>query len=144
MDFFKPPIVLIHGLWMTPLSWEYWIPYFEKEGFEVHAPGWPGVDGRTHEEIRADPKPISLHRIEDIVDHYETYIRKLAEPPIIIGHSFGGLFAQNTIIARTWRTWNRCVPCAASGDHLHFAKHNKNGDAHIHPPATLGRDSTDL
>ncbi|KAI3557856.1 arylesterase [Colletotrichum cuscutae] len=94
MDFFKPPIVLIHGLWMTPLSWEYWIPYFQKEGFEVHAPGWPGVDGRTHEEICADPKPISLHRIEDIVDHYETYIKKLAEPPIIIGHSFGGLFAQ--------------------------------------------------
>ncbi|GKT92135.1 alpha/beta hydrolase [Colletotrichum tofieldiae] len=94
MDFFKPPIVLIHGLWMTPLSWEHWIPFFQKRGFEVHAPGWPGVDGRTHEEIRADPKPIALHRIEDIVDHYEAYIKKLPEPPIIIGHSFGGLFAQ--------------------------------------------------
>ncbi|KAK6217279.1 arylesterase [Colletotrichum tabaci] len=93
-DFFRPPIVLIHGLWMTPLSWERWVPFFQKRGFEVHAPGWPGVDGRTEEEIRSDPKPLALHRIQDIVDHYEAYIRKLPEAPIIIGHSFGGLFAQ--------------------------------------------------
>ncbi|OLN92753.1 hypothetical protein CCHL11_06770 [Colletotrichum chlorophyti] len=94
MDLIKPPVLLIHGLWMTPLSWEYWIPFFEQRGYEVHAPGWPGVEGRTHEEIRADPNPIGLHRIEDIVDHYQAYIRKLSEPPIIIGHSFGGLFTQ--------------------------------------------------
>ncbi|KAK2046720.1 arylesterase [Colletotrichum somersetense] len=94
MDFTKPPIVFIHGLWVTPLSWEYWTLFFRKRGFEVHAPGWPGVDGRTHEEIHADPKAIALHRIEDIVDHYAAYIQKLPEPPIVIGHSFGGLFAQ--------------------------------------------------
>ncbi|WYZ43964.1 hypothetical protein EsH8_VII_000400 [Colletotrichum jinshuiense] len=94
MDFIKPPILLIHGLWMTPMCWEYWIPFFEKKGFEVHAPGWPGVDGRTHEEIRADPEPVALYRIEDIVDYYEAIIKKLPEPPIIISHSFGGLFAQ--------------------------------------------------
>jgi hypothetical protein len=25
-------IVLIHGLWMTPLSWEHWVDRFEARG----------------------------------------------------------------------------------------------------------------
>jgi pimeloyl-ACP methyl ester carboxylesterase len=32
--------------------------------------------------------------IGQIVDHYEKLIRALPEPPILIGHSFGGLFTQ--------------------------------------------------
>jgi hypothetical protein len=38
-------IVLIHGLWMTPLSWEHWIERYEARGFRVFAPAWPGMDG---------------------------------------------------------------------------------------------------
>ena len=38
-------IVLIHGLWMTPLSWDYWIDRYEARGFRVLAPAW---DGRRH------------------------------------------------------------------------------------------------
>ena len=26
-------IVLIHGLWLTPLSWEHWVERFEGRGF---------------------------------------------------------------------------------------------------------------
>ncbi|TDZ14301.1 hypothetical protein Cob_v012778 [Colletotrichum orbiculare MAFF 240422] len=94
MDPSKPPILLIHGLWVTAEYWEYWIPYFEHRGYEVHAPEWPGIDGRTPEEVRADPKPIANKHIEEIVDYYETFIKKLLVRPVIIGHSFGGLFAQ--------------------------------------------------
>jgi non-heme chloroperoxidase len=90
----KPIIVLVHGLWMTPLSWEQWIPYLEAKGYEVLAPGWPGVDERTPEQIRANPKPMADKTMGDIVDHYASIIEKLPSPPIIIGHSFGGLFAQ--------------------------------------------------
>ncbi|KAJ5725987.1 uncharacterized protein N7483_007344 [Penicillium malachiteum] len=90
----KPSIVLIHGLWMTPLCWEYWIAYFEAKGYKVLAPGWPGIDNRTPEEIRADSKPIADQSIESIVDHYASIISTLKTPPIIIGHSFGGLFTQ--------------------------------------------------
>ncbi|KAL0934888.1 arylesterase-like protein [Colletotrichum truncatum] len=90
----KPPILLIHGLWVTAKYWEYWIPYFELLGYEVHAPEWPGINGRSPEEVRADPRSLANRDIEEIVNYYEAFINKLLSPPIIIGHSFGGLFVQ--------------------------------------------------
>ncbi|KAL6786362.1 Alpha/Beta hydrolase protein [Trichoderma sp. SZMC 28012] len=87
-------IVLIHGLWMTPLSWEYWIDRFKSKGYTVLAPGWPGVDDRTPQQIRDDPKPMANKSIDEICNHYTDIITRLPEPPIIIGHSFGGLFVQ--------------------------------------------------
>lgn len=91
----QPPhtIVLIHGLWMTPLSWEDWIDHYGYRGFRVLAPAWPGMDVDV-EELRADASGIENLGIEDIVDHYDGIIRGLDEPPIIIGHSFGGAFTE--------------------------------------------------
>jgi pimeloyl-ACP methyl ester carboxylesterase len=89
----QPPIVLIHGLWMTPRSWEHWVARYEAAGHEVHAPAWPGLD-REVEELRADPSGIEHLGIAEIVDHHEELIRGLGRAPIIIGHSFGGLFTQ--------------------------------------------------
>ena len=86
-------IVLIHGLWMTPLSWEHWIERYRERGHEVLAPAWPGMGG-TIEELRANPERIEHLGIEDIVDHYEEIIRGLDRDPIIIGHSFGGAFTE--------------------------------------------------
>jgi alpha-beta hydrolase superfamily lysophospholipase len=34
----KPTIVLIHGLWMTPRSWEHWIDRYKSRGHEVLTP----------------------------------------------------------------------------------------------------------
>ncbi|HYJ39523.1 MAG TPA: hypothetical protein VEW08_01965, partial [Steroidobacteraceae bacterium] len=28
-------IVLIHGLWMTPLSWEFWAHHYTERGYSV-------------------------------------------------------------------------------------------------------------
>jgi pimeloyl-ACP methyl ester carboxylesterase len=86
-------IVLIHGMWMTPLSWEHWAERFRQQGHEVIAPAWPGLD-REPAELRADPSPLHGLSITDVVDNYEQIIRGLDRPPIIIGHSFGGLFTQ--------------------------------------------------
>jgi pimeloyl-ACP methyl ester carboxylesterase len=90
----KPTIVLIHGLWMTPKSWDTWAERFRAAGHDVVVPGWPGVGERTPADIRRDPSALKGIGIKDIVDHYETIIRALPEAPIIMGHSFGGLFAQ--------------------------------------------------
>ena len=46
-------IVLIHGLWMSPLSWEHWIDRYTQAGFHVLAPAWPGMDG-TVAQLRAE------------------------------------------------------------------------------------------
>src|SRR5690349_2593531 len=86
-------IVLIHGLWMTPRSWELWVEYYRRPGYEVLAPAYPGLDVEV-EELRADPSPIERLTIEETVDHYDAVIRGLARPPIIIGHSFGGTLVQ--------------------------------------------------
>ena len=86
-------IVLIHGLWMTPRSWEHWISHYEAKGFTVLAPAWPGLEGEV-EALNADPSPIAGLGIAKIVDHYDAIIRGLDSPPIIMGHSFGGAFTQ--------------------------------------------------
>jgi pimeloyl-ACP methyl ester carboxylesterase len=86
-------IVLIHGLWMTPLSWEHWIDRYQSRGHKVIAPSWPGMEGDI-EQLRRDPSPFARLTIPEIVEHYEKIIRNLERPPIIMGHSFGGGFTQ--------------------------------------------------
>lgn len=87
------PIVLIHGLWMTPLSWEHWIDRYERRGHTVVAPPWPGMEAGV-EELRRDPSGIARLGVAEIVDSYEEVIGGLDSTPIIMGHSFGGLFTQ--------------------------------------------------
>jgi pimeloyl-ACP methyl ester carboxylesterase len=89
----KPPIVLIHGLWMTARSWEHWIKRYTEKGFEVVAKSWPGMDIDI-DELRRNPSSIATLGIAETVDFYEKIIRDLDSPPIIIGHSFGGLMTQ--------------------------------------------------
>jgi pimeloyl-ACP methyl ester carboxylesterase len=86
-------IVFIHGAWVTPTCWEPFSGYFSERGFATIAPAWPGKE-RPIEAIRADPSPLVGVGIAEIVDHYERIVRALPEPPILIGHSFGGLFVQ--------------------------------------------------
>lgn len=85
-------IVLIHGMWMTPRSWDNWVDHYHDRGYRAIAPGWPGV--KDPEETRLDPSALKGLGLRTIVDHYEEIIRGLERPPIIIGHSFGGLTTQ--------------------------------------------------
>jgi alpha-beta hydrolase superfamily lysophospholipase len=86
-------IVLIHGLWMTPLSWEHWIERFKARGYKVLAPAWPGMDIEI-EQLRQDTSAVDDLGIEEIIDSYDSTIRALETPPIIMGHSFGGAFTE--------------------------------------------------
>ena len=53
-----------------------------------------GVDDRDVEAIRRDASALEGLGIREIADHYETIVRGLDQPPIIMGHSFGGLVTQ--------------------------------------------------
>jgi pimeloyl-ACP methyl ester carboxylesterase len=86
-------IVLIHGAWMTPRSWDPFRGFYEERGYRVLTPPWPRIEGEV-EEIRRDPSELAGLGIAEIVDGYEQVIRLLGERPIIMGHSFGGLFVQ--------------------------------------------------
>ena len=69
----KPTIVLIHGLWMTPLSWEHWVERYSERGYKVETPAWPGFD-RPVDEIRADTSEIENFGFEEILDHMEEFL----------------------------------------------------------------------
>jgi pimeloyl-ACP methyl ester carboxylesterase len=84
---------MIHGLWMTPRSWEHWKERYEARGYTVHAPAWPGFEGEV-EALNADPSPMKDLRAETVIDAYEAFINELDGDPIIMGHSLGGAITQ--------------------------------------------------
>ena len=90
------PVLFVHGLWLHPTSWGQWEDFFRGAGHAPMAPGWPGV-ADTVEETRRSPEKVAGKGIEDIVQHYARIIRDLESPPIVIGHSFGGLIAQRLL-----------------------------------------------
>ena len=86
-------IVLIHGFWVTPRSWEHWKKHYEAKGYTVLTPAYPGFEVEV-EALRADPTPIEQLQVPEIIDMLENMIGKLDRPPIIMGHSAGGVFTQ--------------------------------------------------
>jgi alpha-beta hydrolase superfamily lysophospholipase len=87
------PLFLIHGAWLSARSWETFVDYFGKRGFAVSSPEWPRKEGDV-EELRASADELAGLGLTEIVDHYETLIRALDQPPVLIGHSFGGLIVE--------------------------------------------------
>jgi pimeloyl-ACP methyl ester carboxylesterase len=86
-------IVLIHGFWVTPRSWEPWIAHYEQRGFRVLAPAYPGLEVEV-EALNADPSPLEALTVPAIIDSLEVIIKGLDAPPILMGHSAGGAFLQ--------------------------------------------------
>jgi len=86
-------IALIHGLWVTPRSWEKWVERYEGKGYRVLAPAYPGFEVEV-EALNEDPSPIEALTIPAVVEHLEGIVGELDRAPIIMGHSGGGLFTQ--------------------------------------------------
>lgn len=86
-------IVLVHGAFVNADSWDGFSARYQAAGYTVVVPGWPGEVDRAADQ-RASPGDPGKLGITEIVDHYADVIRSLPEPPILIGHSYGGLFVQ--------------------------------------------------
>ena len=87
------PVVFVHGLWLLSSSWDPWRTLFEEAGYATLAPEWPD-DPDTVDEANAHPETFAHKTVGQIADHFNDVVAKLAKPPAIIGHSFGGLLAQ--------------------------------------------------
>jgi pimeloyl-ACP methyl ester carboxylesterase len=89
----RAPLMLIHGAWLSSGSWENFAEYFRDRGFAVSAPEWPRKHGDVL-ELREASDELKGLGLTEIVDHYESAIRALDEPPVLVGHSFGGLIVE--------------------------------------------------
>jgi pimeloyl-ACP methyl ester carboxylesterase len=93
----KPnPIIFIHGLWIHSAAWQPWLELFGNHGYTATAPGWPG-DSATVAETRENPDALNDMGIAQMVDHYTELIGTPEVKPVAIGHSFGGLIAQELL-----------------------------------------------
>jgi alpha-beta hydrolase superfamily lysophospholipase len=87
-------VIFIHGAWVTPLCWRYFTPLFADRGYRTLAPAWPFKDRAISDQL-AHPDPrLAAVGIPEIVAHYQAIIRRQSKPPVLVGHSFGGLIVQ--------------------------------------------------
>ncbi|MFC0219945.1 alpha/beta hydrolase [Pseudochelatococcus lubricantis] len=90
----QPEVVFIHGAWVTPSCWDAFRRPFEDAGFQTLAPAWPGLD-KPEAELRAAPDPqLGALSVGEITEHYAQIVAGLDTPPLLVGHSFGGLVVQ--------------------------------------------------
>ncbi len=90
----RTPVVFIHGLWLLASSWERWTTLFEEAGYAPVAADWPD-DPATVEAARANPQALAGHGVAQVADHMAEVVAALNKKPAVVGHSFGGLIAQN-------------------------------------------------
>jgi pimeloyl-ACP methyl ester carboxylesterase len=90
------PVLFIHGLWVHASAWHPWQELFQGQGYLTSAPGWPG-DGESVQQTRDDPSGLDGVGISAICRHYADLIDAMPVKPVVVGHSFGGLIAQELL-----------------------------------------------
>ena len=90
------PVVFVHGLWLHASSWQPWVELFRGHGYEPVAPGWPN-EPATVAEARANPELVANISIDEATEHFAGIAASLPEPPVIVGHSFGGLITEKLL-----------------------------------------------
>jgi pimeloyl-ACP methyl ester carboxylesterase len=90
------PVVFVHGLWLHASSWDPWLELFARAGYDPVAPRWPG-EHETVAGARADTGPLAARGIDDVTEHLAGIIAALPAPPVLIGHSFGGLLVEKLL-----------------------------------------------
>lgn len=84
-------LFMIHGMWGSGRDWEFFQPFFESRGYRCITPTL-----RLHDVPPTAPPPPGLGStsVLDYAADLEAEVRALPEPPVLVGHSMGGLLAQ--------------------------------------------------
>jgi len=92
----ESPILFVHGAWHGAWCWEvHFMDYFTQHGFTVHA-----VSLRGHGKSEGREK-LRWTRIADYVEDVVTVAQNQPTPPIVVGHSMGGLVVQKYLELHT-------------------------------------------
>jgi pimeloyl-ACP methyl ester carboxylesterase len=83
------PLLFVHGAWHAAWCWdENFLSYFADKGYRAAA-----LSFRGHGESSSD-KPLRSCSVADYVDDIRSVAELMPTPPVIIGHSMGGLIVQ--------------------------------------------------
>lgn len=89
-----PPLVFVHGSYADARCWDdHFLPYFAEHGYEAHALSLRG-HGRSDGRLR-----LLTWRLADYVADLARVVDDLAQPPVLIGHSMGGMVIQKYLAA---------------------------------------------
>lgn len=89
-------VVLVHGSWSRGQQWAPAQAAFAERGFTVHTPTL-----RHHElPLHEGAAKIASLSIRDYLDDLVALVASLDSPPLLVGHSLGGLLVQ-LVAART-------------------------------------------
>lgn len=89
-------VVLIHGSWSRGEQWNPATAAFEERGYTVHTPTLRHHELPLHEGA---PK-IARLSLRDYTEDLVALVASLESPPLLVGHSLGGLMVQ-LVAART-------------------------------------------
>lgn len=83
------PLLFVHGAYVAAWCWqEHFLPWFGKQGWSSYALSLSGHGGSRRREH------LDAFSIDDYVDDVAEVVARLPAPPVLIGHSMGGLVVQ--------------------------------------------------
>lgn len=85
------PLVLIHGMWCNTRHLARLDELFSARTYDCHRPSLP-----HHEPSAGQADAVASLSLNEYVQHLKSYIaaQHFAQPPVLVGHSMGGLLAQ--------------------------------------------------
>lgn len=90
----RPPLLFVHGAFGGAWTWEqHFLPFFAERGYAAHA-----ISLRGHGESDGWDQ-LSFARLRDYVADVEQVAHAMAAPPVLVGHSMGGMVVQKYMLA---------------------------------------------
>lgn len=83
------PLLFIHGMWHAAWCWHAkFLPYFAQKGYQANAVSLRGHGGS------AGSDQLRWTALNDFVADVAQTVEKFEQPPVLIGHSMGGMIIQ--------------------------------------------------
>lgn len=102
-------VLLVHGMWSTPAVWSGFSERLAAEGWTPHAPALP------EHSAGADLEKLGRLGVEDYLEVLEAAVDGMSGPPLVIGHSLGGLLSLLLAARRPVRGLALLAPASPAG-----------------------------